>query len=463
MSKIVLTEGDEGVRLIVKDRKDKELPQVQPMRSPVHVVYGGADRFSADTPRKLGRIALDSMKQYAPNFAELARAFQLHGCEHLPTLPKAIKERDAELKASPEKLKRKDHAAWFAWAVYRKTIEKLRNEPVEDFRIDFEDGYGFRSEAEEDRHAELAAVELAAAFKKKRITRFSGFRTKSLGPKTFGRAVKTLEIFLDTFLDHTSNKIPENFVVTLPKVTDRKQVKELCKRLAKIEKERGLVKTSIGVEIMIETPGAIFDKKGRVAVGDLVSAAKGRCTSVHFGAYDYTSALGISASHQNLRHPACDLARSVIQIGIAGTGVRLVDSVTTQMPVAVHRKETLSEAEKAENKRTVHSGWLKHFQNVSASMANGFYQSWDLHPNQLVARYAAVYAFFLSEMDANAQRLRNYSEKSTQATLTGNTFDDAASVAGLMNFFERGVGCGAFSEAEVKAATGIASDNFTNR
>ena len=463
MSKTVLTEGDEGVRLIVKDPKHKEPPPVQPSRSPVHVVYGGADRFSVDTPRKLGRIALGSMKQYAPNFSEFARAFQLDGSGSLPTDSKAIKTLEMELKTSPEKLKKQNQAAWFAWAVHQKTIEKLKREPVEDFRIDFEDGYGFRSEAEEDGHAESAAAELAVAFKKKRITTFSGFRIKSLRPETFGRAVKTLEIFLSTFLDQTSNRLPENFVVTLPKVTDRKQVKELCKRLAKIEKERGLVKNFIRVELMIETPGAVFDKKGRVAVRELVDAAKGRCTSVHFGAYDYTSALGISASHQDIRHPACDLARSVIQIALAGTGVRIVDSVTTQMPVALYKKEVLSEAEKAENTRFVHSGWLRHFQNVSASMANGFYQSWDLHPNQLVARYAAVYAFFLSEMDANAQRLRNYSEKATKATLTRNTFDDAASVAGLVNFFERGIGCGAFSESEVGAATGKSFDKFASR
>ena len=460
MSKTVLTEGDEGVRLIVRDPKHNELPQAQPSRSPVHVVYGGADRFSVDTPRKLGRIALDSIKQYAPNFAEFAGAFHLGGSGELPTDPKAIKVLETELKTSPEKTRKKNESAWFAWSVYQKTIEKLRREPVEDFRIDFEDGYGFRAEAEEDDHAESAAAELASAFKKKRVTPFSGFRVKSLGPETYGRAVKTLEIFLNTFLDQTSNKLPENFVVTLPKVTERKQVKELSKRLSKFEKERSLRKNSIGVELMIETPGAIFDKRGRVAVGSLVDAAKGRCSSVHFGAYDYTSALGISASHQDIRHPACDLARSVIQIGLAGSGARLVDSVTAQMPVAVHKKESLSEAEKAENKRSVHSGWLRHFENVSASMANGFYQSWDLHPNQLVARYAAVYAFFLSEMDANAQRLRNYSEKATKATLTGNTFDDAASVAGLINFFERGIECGAFSEAEVSAATGKSYDKF---
>src|SRR5687768_7291478 len=98
MSKTVLTEGDEGVRLIVRDPKHNELPQARPSRSPVHVVYGGADRFSVDTPRKLGRIALDSIKQYAPNFAEFAGAFYLGGSGDLPTDPKAIKVLETELK-----------------------------------------------------------------------------------------------------------------------------------------------------------------------------------------------------------------------------------------------------------------------------------------------------------------------------------------------------------------------------
>jgi hypothetical protein len=254
--------------------------------------------------------------------------------------------------------------------------------------------------------------------------------------------------------------MPENFVVTLPKVTDAKQVKDLTRRLSKIEKERKLKKDSIGIELMIETPDAIFDKRGRVAVPGLIKAARGRCKSVHFGAYDYTAALGISASFQDTRHPACGFARSVIQAACVGTGVRVVDSVTTIMPVPVHRDETLTEAQRAENRRSVHAGWLQHFQNVLASMADGFYQSWDLHPNQLVARYAAVYAFFLTEMDAQAARLKAFLGKATQASLTGNTFDDAASAQGIVNFFRNGFDCGAFSEDEIQRATGMMSTNL---
>jgi citrate lyase beta subunit len=459
MSKTILTDGDEGVRLIIKDGKAK--PAEASGRTPVHVVYGGADRFSIDTPRKFGRVALDSIRKYAPNFAAFAHAFHLPGSEHLPMFPKAVKELQAALKEAPEKVKKKDRAAWFAWTIYQKTLTKLRTEPVEDFRIDFEDGYGFRSEAEEDGHAVAAATELANAFKKRRTTAFSGFRIKSLAPETYGRSIRTLELFLATLLDQTDGTLPGNFIVTLPKVTDARQVKDLARRLSKIEKDRKLKKDSIGIELMIETPDAILDKRGRVAIPGLLKAARGRCRSVHFGAYDYTAALGISASFQDIRHPACGFARSVIQAACAGSGVRVVDSVTTLMPVPIHRDETLTEVQRTENRESVYPGWLKHFQNVTASMKDGFYQSWDLHPNQLVARYAAVYAFFLTEMDAQAARLKTFLGKATQASLTGNTFDDAASAQGIVNFFRNGLHCCAFSEDEVKKLTGVGADDLS--
>jgi hypothetical protein len=211
------------------------------------------------------------------------------------------------------------------------------------------------------------------------------------------------------------------------------------------------------MEIMIETPRAFLDEKGRVALGELIAASNGRCTSAHFGAYDYTSALGISGAHQHLRHPACNFARQMMLLALSPLGIRLVDSVTTRMPVALHKDAKLTDEQKGENRQSVHAGWREHFTNVSASMANGFYQSWDLHPNQLVARYAAVYAFFLRSRDLDAARLRGFIEKSTKANLTGHTFDDAASVNGLISFFRLGLDCGAFSSAEIKKATGMSA------
>ena len=402
-------------------------------RSPVHVVYGGANLFKSDTPAKLGKIALRSLNTYAPNVEEFGAAFGL------------------------------DENRKLLQAIYRKTVDKLEREAVEDFRIDFEDGYGFRPDEEEDADAVRASNELAKTFLSKSITAFCGFRIKSLAPETHGRAVGTLNLFLENFLKKTKSRLPENFVVTLPKVSDPKEVAELCRRLARIESDNRLAPNSIGIEIMIETPRAIIDEKGRVAVAHLVESAAGRCTSAHFGAYDYTSALGISAAHQHLRHDACNFARQLMLISLAPMGVRLVDSVTTKMPVAIHKETKLTDEQKNENRLSVHSGWREHFENVTASMANGFYQSWDLHPNQLVSRYAAVYAFFLKSRDSDAARLRGFVEKATQASLTGNTFDDAASAHGLMNFFRLGLDCGAFTAAEIKKATSLSPEQIRKK
>jgi citrate lyase beta subunit len=250
--------------------------------------------------------------------------------------------------------------------------------------------------------------------------------------------------------------------VTLPKVSDEKQVKKLCKLLAKHEDRAGLAKNSIAIEIMIETPEAIVDKKGRVPLRDFVRAAGKRRVSAHFGAYDYTSALSIAAPFQDTRHPACDFARNIMQASLAPLGVRLSDSVTTELPVPAHRGGRLSTGQKSENRRAVRSGWLWHYENVTRSMSAGFYQSWDLHPNQLPARYAAVYSFFLYNFESQARRLKGFIEKATQASLSGSTFDDAASAQGVLNFFRRAVDCKALDHAEVEAATGLRVDELVS-
>lgn len=457
MSKIILKEGDEGVRLIVKEPKGKRAKTqpviVRPTRSPVHVVYGGADRFSAATPRKLGDIALKTLEVYAPNFAEFALTMRLPGSESLPTFRDAIEKLERQIARNKSKAKQENYAAWFAWTVYQKTVSKLSNEPVEDFRIDFEDGYGFRPDEEEDRDAEKAAVELAKSLEQGTVTKFTGFRVKSFQPETYGRAVRTLDLFLNKLFE-TANRLPENFIVTLPKITDKKEVRDLADRLRKFEKKHQLPLGAIGIELMIETPESIVGRKGNFVLKELIAAGKGRVTSAHFGAYDYTATLGISAADQHIRHEACNFARAVMLINLAPLNVRLVDSVTTKLPVAIHSGR-LNHQQKAENQRSIYSGWSEHFENITASMRGGFYQSWDLHPNQLPARYAAVYSYFLTGMDSQAERLKSFVERATKATLSGNTFDDAASAQGILNFFVRGMDCGAFTEKEAAAATSL--------
>lgn len=462
MSKTILTEGDEGVKLIVKNVKAKAEVTAE-TRSPVHVVYGGADRFSAGTPRKLGDLALASIKDYAPNFVEFAQAMSLPGAETLPHFPEAVAKLERQISRSLKTAKTENYFAWFCWTIHRRTLEKLGNEPVEDFRIDFEDGYGFRPNEEEDGDAVKSAEELAKAFLNGSVTYFSGIRIKPFSVETYGRAARTLELFLNTLVEKTGGLLPANFVITLPKITDRKQVRQLCTILKDFEKNKKMRAGTIGVEVMIETPLSIIDRKGQFALKAIVDAAKGRCTSAHFGAFDYTAALGISSEHQHLRHAACNFARQMMLVNLAPLGVRLSDSVTTQLPVPVHKTGRLSEIQKAENRRSVHAGWREHFTNVSASIAGGFYQSWDLHPNQLAARYAAVFSFFLGTMSDQGGRLKSFFDDATKARLTGTTFDDAASAQGIINFFRRGLSCGAITKQEAVELTGLSVEQLNSQ
>ncbi len=461
MTKNIYTEGDEGVQLIVKTKGKKggRVPLERSLRFPVHVMYGGADRFTAETPRKMGEIALKTLETYAPNFVEFAAAMRLPGTESLPRFPEAAAKLAKQIAGKPQKAAAENFPAWLAWTVHQKTIEKLKSEPVEDFRIDFEDGYGFRPDDEEDRDADRAAAELARSIAEQTVTPFCGFRPKSFAPETYSRAVRTLDIFLEKFASDIGDAFPPDFALTLPKITDRKQVKDLCDRLAKIEKKAGLPKGTIGVEIMIETPEALIDRKGQFAVRGIAEAGKGRVTSAHFGAYDHTSAMGISAGHQHLRHEACNFARQIMLTTLSPLGIRLGDSVTTNLPVPVHRGK-VSTVQENENRRSVHAGWAEHFSNVTSSMSNGFYQSWDLHPNQLVARYAAVYAFFIGARPQNEARLKGFIDKATKTNLIGSTFDDAASAQGIFNFFRRGIDCGAFDAVEIAASVGISADEL---
>lgn len=423
MSKIVLNEIDESGDPSVGN------PFAEPFDAagggePIHVIYGGADRYSAETPAKLGRLAAAAMQKWAPDAKTFAKAMGLP------------KDSDAE-------------------EVYERTLAKLTNEPVEDFRIDFEDGYGFRSDDDEDADAARSAVELAKALAENTITRHCGFRIKSFANATRSRAERTLKIFTDAFFTATEGKLPPNFVVTLPKISDKHEIADLCEMLDEIEEKHGVKSGRIGLELIIETPLAIIDHKGRCPLKKFVKAADGRCTSAHLGAYDYTSLLGISADRQDIRHRACDHARSVMLAALAPLGIRLSDSVTTLLPTPIHRSEVLTDEQTAENTAAVHAGWRKHFENVTASMSDGFYQSWDLHPNQLPARFGAVYAFYLRAKNAQAARLKNFVQNATKASMTGNTFDDAASVHGILNFFRRGMDCGAFSREEVAELTGL--------
>ncbi len=429
-------------------------------RSPVHVVYGGAHLFKSDTPRKLGAIALQSLENYAANFAEFARAMWLEGADTLPIYDEAIHKLESQLAGNEEKIKSENFAWWLAWTIYNRVVEKLAREPVEDYRIDFEDGYGFRPDDEEDSHAVSAADELAKSLLEKTITPFCGVRVKSFQPETFRRAVRTLDLFTTNLVEKCGGKTPANFVVTLPKIKRKEEIEILAGLLDEFERKNALESGVIKIEIMIETPESIVGADGAVALKSFVEAGNGRVNSAHFGAYDYTASFGISGFHQHLQHAACVFARQMMQISLAPLNIRLADSVTTELPTAIYKGENLTENQLKENKISVDKAWRAHYNNVTNSLINGFYQSWDLHPAQLVARYAAVYAFFLASKDPQAERLKGFIGKAAQANLTGNIFDDAASAQGILNFFARALNCGSLTEAEVLEATDLSAKDL---
>lgn len=226
-------------------------------RQAVHVVYGGAHLFRSDSAQKLGEVALRSLQEYAPDASTLAPALGME---------RSLAEK-----------------------VYDRILEKLQREPVEDFRLDFEDGYGNRPDAEEDAHAASSAIEVARGLSEKTLPPFIGIRIKPLNEDLRARSMRTLDIFVTTLLEKTGGELPENFVITVPKIQLPEQMTAAVRVFEILERKNSLTSGELKIEPMIETPQAIINSRGEIALASLVDAAQGRCRTVHFGVYDYTA------------------------------------------------------------------------------------------------------------------------------------------------------------------------------
>jgi hypothetical protein len=422
-------------------------------------VYGGAHLFRADTARRLGAKALESLDEYAPEFISFAKAMELPGADRLNGSPESEAAIVKNIVANPEAARRENRAAWNAHTLYERVREKLHREPVEDFRIDFEDGFGNRPDDEEDHHAVAAAGEVAAGMVGGTLPPFLGIRIKPFNEELRNRSVRTLDIFLTELVAKTGGKLPENFVITLPKITIPEESAALAAICSRLESNLGLKAGILKIELMIETPQSIFNERGEVNLLPLATAARGRCVAAHFGTYDYTAGRGITAAHQTMTHFVCDFAREVMQVALAGTGIWLSDGATNILPVPVHstgkNAAGLMASQAAENRNAVQRAWKLHFEHIQHSLENGYYQGWDLHPAQLVTRYAAVYSFFMESLDAASERLRNFIAKAAQATLVGEVFDDAATGQGLLNYFLRAINCGAITADEAETLSSL--------
>lgn len=397
------------------NRIAREFPGDGPERQPVHTVYGGAQLFSHDTAVRLGEMAREFAAKWVPGPAEF----------------ESILELDPEL----------------AERVHGAVTAKLEREPVEDFRIDFEDGYGHRPDDEEDGHAVSTAKEVAEGMSQETLPPFIGIRIKSMSSELHQRALRTMDHFITTLVEE-AGALPEGFTVTLPKIQDLAQVEVTAEALSELESALGM--GTIPIELMVETPQTVVDADGSAGVRKWVDAADGRVRGAHFGTYDYTASLNITASYQTMDHPACDFARHALQVSLAGTGVWLSDGATNVMPVG-------------DDPEVIHHAMRLHYDHIRHSLTHAYYQGWDLHPAQLVTRYAALYAFFLEGLDAAGARLSSFVESAAKATLVGDVFDDAATGQGLLNYFLRAINCGAITEEEATTRTGLTVDELRTR
>jgi citrate lyase beta subunit len=377
-------------------------------RQPVQVAYVPADRFGPETAAEWGAQAQAALEEFAPGPAELADATGL--------------------------------APSVAEQVHPLVRSKLASEPVEDLRIDFEDGYGTRADDTEDAHARAAARSLAVALGDGTAPPFFGVRCKSLEPATRRRAVRTLGEFLAALLEG-GRPMPKGFVITLPKVTLAAQVSVMGVLCDGLERVFGIDRPSgLRFEIQVETPQVILGADGAATIAGCVHAGARRLTGLHFGTYDYSAALGIAAAYQSLEHPAADHAKAVMQVAAAGTGVRLSDGSTNVLPVGGHDD--------------IAAAWRLHARLVRRSLERGFYQGWDLHPAQLVSRYAATYAFYCEGLPVACDRLKSSAARAAAG------LEEPATIRALLNFVRRAVDCGALTQRELTDRTGLTAGDL---
>ncbi|MEU8472010.1 aldolase [Streptomyces sp. NPDC029006] len=371
-------------------------------RQPVHTVYVPGDAFTADTLRTWGDQALALLDAHAPDAASLAAVLGL-----------------GDDLAEP---------------VYSRVRAKLEREPVEDLRVDFEDGYGPRPDAEEDATAARAARLIAEAYRDGTAAPYMGIRMKCMEAAVRDRGIRTLDVFLTGLME--AGGLPDGLVLTLPKVTYAEQVSAFVRLLEAFEKVHGLDAGRLGFEIQIETSQAILATDGTATVARMIQAAEGRATGLHYGTFDYSACLGVSAAHQASDHPAADHAKAVMQVAAAGTGVRVCDGSTNVLPVGPTEK--------------VHDAWRLHYGLTRRALSRAYYQGWDMHPGHIPTRYAAVFAFYREGFAQAAARLTRYAHRAG-----GDVMDEPATAKALSGYLLRGLDCGALDIAEVARLTGL--------
>jgi citrate lyase beta subunit len=381
-------------------------------RQPLQTLYVPADRVTRSTVSEFGAEALRLIEAHAPDADAFVDAFGM--------------------------------PAAFASQTRERTLLRLERMPVEDLRVDFEDGYGIRPDDEEDRDAEAAARAVLEARSDAIAPPSFGVRVKSFDdPGLQARSVRTLERFVSTLVDAAADGVPEGLVVTFPKVTEPERVSAFADHLGELESTLGLEEGRLRFEVQIETPRSVLGPDGAAAAPRILQAGGGRITAMHLGVFDYTSSLGLMPWEQRLDHPVNDFARHVLQVALAGTGVWVSDGSSNVVPASDATED-------------VRAAWRVHAEHVRHSLAGGFYQGWDLHPSHLASRYAAVYGWLLPRMDDAVERVRAWRDGASARSV----MDEPATVTSLLRYLRFAVSSGAVEEADVTASTGLARDDL---
>lgn len=313
---------------------------------PAHTCYVPADRVRTGEGRLWGEQARALLDAYAPDQTALEAALGRR----------------------------------LAAGTYEHLLRILHERPVADLRVDVEDGFGYRGDADED-----AALTAAVAALAEEPTPSYGVRIKPFEGASVQRAVASLDLWLRSC--RQAGIAPG--VLTLPKVQDESQVSVALDVVQALEDRIG--GPQLAIELQVETAAAVVDAVGRVTVPLLLAAGRGRVTGLHFGTYDYTSAIGLAPQEQSIDAPLADAAKDLLQLSAAARGVAVSDGSSNLLPIG-------GQAE-------VHAAWREHSRLVDRAMVRGLWQGWDLHPGQLVSRWATTVSFLAERLPEVQQRL----------------------------------------------------------
>ncbi|MEM7154268.1 MAG: phosphoenolpyruvate kinase [Myxococcota bacterium] len=416
---------------------------------PMHTVLCPADRFGPDTFTQFGITAWESMVGHGPDPHSFAMALGVYQPGQLPrSSVQAMQAR--RFREDPQALRHEDFDAWLVHAVHARVQQRLESRPVEDLRIDFEGGYGTRDDAEEDRHAKGAAESIADATERGVVSPRLGLRIKPLSRRAVGRAVRTLEVFIDT-LSGCLQRQPTELVLTLPQVSLPEQVSTAAHLLSVLEQRHRWAPGLVRMELLVETTPALFDEAGRCALPRLVGAAEGRCVAVHLGSEDLARACGLAPELADGEHPLSDLARGLLRLALGRTEVTLSDSITGPLPEGPHPLSgPLSAAQRSDNLAAVHRAWRRGHAQILHALRQGFYHGWDRHGAEIPVRCAANYRFFLLRFDEAATQLRELLTHATSAVVPDQHGSSTRHGQRLLDFVRRAHRCGAIGQVELE-------------